>query len=243
MTTTIIRSADRHQWNNEWLDSRQSFPATGNFNLYENAHGVLMVHNDDTMLAGEGLDRHQHHNAELLTWVLNGSVVHSDSQGTEGEITRGVIQRMTAGRGITHSERNGSSRADNVALRVIQMWVAPDTDDLEPSYEERDFTAELGSGELFVAASGMVRDRSTSAVRIANRFAALHIAALPAGRSTSLPPAPFGHLYVARGEVRVDGAALTEGDAARFRDAGSIEVKAVDDSEILFWEMHAGFDV
>ncbi|MFW0791177.1 pirin family protein [Gordonia sp. CPCC 205333] len=243
MTTEIIRSDDRHQWNNEWLDSRQSFPATGNFDLYKNAHGILMVHNDDTVLAGEGLDRHQHRNAEILTWVLNGSVVHRDSRDAEGEITRGVIQRMTAGRGIAHSERNGSSRKDNIELRVIQMWVAPDTDDLDPDYEERDLTAELASGELFVAASGMARDRTTSAVRIANRFAALHIAALPAKMSATLPAAPFGHLYVARGAITFDGQTLTEGDAARFADVGSVEVTAVEDSEILYWEMHAGFVV
>ena len=242
-STTIIRAADRYQWNNEWLDSRQSFPATGNFNLFENAHGVLMVNNDDTVQAGEGLDRHRHRNAEILTWVLNGSVVHRDSQGVEGEITRGVIQRMTAGRGISHSERNGSSRRDNIPLRVVQMWVAPDTDDLDPSYQEQDLTDQLASGQLFVAASGMARDRETSAVSIANRFAALHIAAPRADASLTVPAAGFGHLYVARGAVALGDDTLHEGDAARFTNAGEQTITAVEDAEILYWEMHASFDV
>lgn len=242
-STTIIRAADRYQWNNEWLDSRQSFPATGNFNLFENAHGVLMVNNDDTVQAGEGLDRHRHRNAEILTWVLNGSVVHRDSQGVEGEIKPGVIQRMTAGRGISHSERNGSSRRDNIALRVVQMWVAPDTDDLDPSYAERDLTSELAGGDLFVAASGMARDRATSAVSIANRFAALHIAAPKVGASVTLPAAGFGHLYLARGAVTLGDETLSQGDAVRFTGAGDQQITAVDDAEILYWEMHASFDV
>lgn len=247
MTSTevrrIIRADERYHWNNEWLDSRQSFPATGNFNLFENAHGVLMVHNDDVVQAGEGLDRHQHRNAEILTWVLNGSVAHRDSEGVEGEIVPGVIQRMTAGRGIAHSERNGSTRRDNIPLRVVQMWVAPDTDDLDPSYQEGDLREQLASGELFVAASGMTRDRDSASVTLANRFAALHIAAPSAGDSIVLPAAAFGHLYVARGSVAIGDATLTAGDALRSTNGAPTELTAEANAEILFWEMHASFDI
>lgn len=243
----IIPGAARHHWNNEWLDSWQSFPATGNFDLQANAHGVLLVHNDDTVDAGEGLDTHQHRNAEILTWVLDGVLAHRDSRGNTGVLSPGVVQRMTAGRGITHSEGNAAGRADGTPLRVIQMWVAPDTDDLEPGYAERDFTAELDAGEPVIVASGMRRHADTSAISLANRFAALHMATPHAGQEITLPTAPFGHLYVARGrvDVVVDGetATLEAGDAARLTDDGALRVRAIEDAELIYWEMHASFDL
>ncbi|AZG45070.1 Putative quercetin 2,3-dioxygenase [Gordonia insulae] len=133
----IIRAAERDHWRNEWLDSRQSFPATGNFDLAANAHGVLMVHNDDRVQAGEGLDTHQHRDAEILTWVVDGTLRHRDSHGNTGTLAPGMVQRMTAGRGIRHAEGNASSRDEDQPLRVIQMWVAPEFSGLEPGYAEK----------------------------------------------------------------------------------------------------------
>lgn len=78
----IVRSGQRYGWRNEWLDSRQSFPATGNFDLAAHAHGMLLVHNEDVVEAGAGFDTHQHLNTEIVTWVLEGTVVHQDSEGT-----------------------------------------------------------------------------------------------------------------------------------------------------------------
>lgn len=244
MTAELIRAADRHHWANEWLTSRQSFPATGNYDLYGNAHGVLVVHNDDLVDAGEGLDAHQHQNMEILTWVLDGTVAHKDSHGTEVVLHPGTLGHMRAGRGITHSERNADTRRrGGEQLRVVQMWVAPHTDGLDPSHAERDFTAALEAGTPVVAASGRPEHAGTGALEIANRFAALHLARPRAGQRIDLPSAPFGHLFVARGAVDVDGTGtLTEGDALRTTDAG-VALTAVDDAEIVYWEMHAGFDV
>ena len=108
MSVTVIRAAERDHWRSEWLESWQSFPATGNFDLTANAHGVLMVHNDDRVDAGEGLDMHRHRDVEIVTWVLEGVLRHRDSIGNEGLLKPGVVQRMTAGRGITHSEGNAT---------------------------------------------------------------------------------------------------------------------------------------
>lgn len=243
-TRRIIRAADRHHWDNEWLDSWQSFPATGNFDLEANAHGVLLVHNDDVVLAGEGLDAHQHRNAEILTWVVEGVVRHRDSSGNEGTITPGTIQRMTAGRGISHSEGNGSPRSSRQRARVIQLWLAPDTDDLEPGYAERDVSADLASGELTVVASGMTHDADTPAISFANRYAALHVARLHAGHPVTIPAAGFGHLYVVSGTVRLDtGEIVDAGDAVRTTSAPAFEIIADAPAEVLFVEMHAGFDL
>lgn len=247
----IHRGGDRHHWRDETVDSWQSFPATGNHDLAANAHGVLMVHNDDTVEAGGGFDTHQHRNAEILTWVLEGSLVHRDSQGNEGIITPGLIQRMSAGSGIRHSEHNASSVNSGQRLRVVQMWLPPHADDIEPGYAEADFTEALATGEAVVVASGLPRHAGTSAIPFANRFAALHVARPYTGNRISLPAAAFGHLYVARGRVGVDvveagapaHAELDTGDALRLTDSGELTVSAPVDAEVLYWEMHGSFDL
>ncbi|MFW0784528.1 pirin family protein [Gordonia sp. CPCC 206044] len=237
-----IRGEDRDHWSNEWLSSRQSFPATGNFDLVANAHGVLLVHNDDIVEAGEGLDTHQHRDAEIVTWVLDGVLRHRDSAGNGGTLVPGVVQRMTAGRGIRHAEGNATGRLDGRPLRVVQMWVAPEHAGLEPGYAEHDFADDLAEGRLVVVASGMPEHAHTPAVSIANRHAALHVAVLTDGQTATLPAAPFGHLYVARGRVDAVGIGrLDEGDAVRTTDAGALDVTAVGGAEILYWEMHTSF--
>lgn len=247
MTATVIRADERYFWNNEWLTSRQSFPGTGNFDIFANAHGVLAMHNDDEVIAGEGLDSHQHENMEIVTWVAEGAVRHRDSSGHTETISAGSIGAMTAGRGIRHSESNANGRASRQKLRVVQMWVPPHADGLDPAHRTRDFTAELASGEPVVVVSGRAEHAGTVALPIENRFAALHIARPHAGQTITLPGAPFGHLYVVRGEVRVAAelldTVLTVGDAVRFTDGGDVTVTASADAELVYWEMHAAFDV
>ncbi|MFD0839820.1 pirin family protein [Williamsia serinedens] len=244
MRIEVIRDRDRHHWTDGAVTSAQSFPATGNFDLAANAHGVLMVHNDDVVDTGAGFDTHRHENVEIVTWVLDGAVEHRDSKGNHGVLTPGLIQRMSAGRGITHSERNASTRAEDVAAHVVQMWLPPDADGRDPSYAEHDFTAELADGALIPVVSGRAAHRDSSALDIGNRFVALHAARPRAVQSVTLPAAPFGHLFVARGAVVLDGTGqLDTGDAVRTTDAGELLVTATDDAEILFWEMHASFDL
>jgi len=236
---TVHPGAQRHHWNNEWLDSWQSFPATGNYDLVGNAHGVLIAHNDDTIDPGEGFDRHQHSEAEILSWVLQGAVEHRDSQGNSGILRPGHIQRMTTGTGISHSEQNAMPRSSRTPTRVVQMWLLPDTPGLPPSYSEADLAARLADGELVLAASG--RPGTDPAVTINNRYASLYIARLKPGQRVTLPGAPFGHLYVPDGRLAVADvdAELTGGDAVRFTDAPATEVTAVEPTELLYWEMHA----
>ncbi|GAA1481612.1 pirin family protein [Gordonia sinesedis] len=246
--TRVIRAADRHHWSNEWLDSRQSFPATGNFDLRATAHGVLLVHNDDRVDSGEGLDMHQHRDAEIVTWVVDGALAHRDSDGNSGTLHAGTVQVMSAGRGIRHAERNAATRASRSTLRVIQMWVAPEYPGGQPTYAERDVAGELAGGALVPLASGLPRHADSPALPLANRFAALYAARLPAGGTVTLPPAKFGHLFVVTGDVEVSASGpdvaayrLTEGDALRTVDAGELSVAADRPAEVLFWEMHAGF--
>ncbi|KAF0969506.1 putative quercetin 2,3-dioxygenase [Gordonia sp. YY1] len=121
------------------------------------------------------------------------------------------------------------------------MWVAPEETGLEPGYAEADVTAALATGDLVVVVSGLSRHATTTPVTINNSTAALHVAQMPAGRTVTLPASPYGHLYVARGEVELAGDdRLLEGDAVRTRNAGEIFLHSSGGAEILFWEMHAG---
>lgn len=238
----VIRALDREHWRNDWLDSRQSFLATGNFDLAAGAHGMLMVHNDDIVDAGEGFDTHQHHSVEIITWVLEGTLVHQDSLGHSGLIYPGLAQRMSAGNRILHSEKNGALRRDDIPLRVVQMWLPPDTSGGQPSYEELDVATELRDGSLVTVASGMTRDKNTTAIGIGNSHAALHVAHLQPGQSVTIPDAPYGHVFVARGEVTFEDAGdLGEGDTVRLTATGGHRVVARTSAELLIWEMQRGF--
>jgi len=146
---------------------------------------------------------------EIVTWVLRGSLVHQDSTGHSGVIYPGLAQRMSAGTGILHSEKNDSWRlaGDRHAdpVHFVQMWVVPDTDRIEPGYAQKEIDTELLSGALVPVASGRP-ENGDSAIGIANRYATLHAARLEPGQSVALPEAPYLHLHVARGDVTLEGA-------------------------------------
>jgi len=179
-----------------------------------------------------------------VTWVLDGALVHQDSQGHSGIITPGLAQRMSAGSGILHSEKNDAWRIDgrpahDDPVHFIQMWVVPDDTGDAPGYEQLDVTDELTAGGLVPVASG--RAGHESAIRIRQKDATLHAGRPQAGDTLVLPDAPFVHLFVARGSVELEGAGrLAAGDAARITGSQGGRVQAVDaGTEILVWEMHS----
>jgi redox-sensitive bicupin YhaK (pirin superfamily) len=239
----VVHAADREHWRSDWLESRQSFLATGNFDLAAGAHGMLMVHNDDVVDAGEGFDTHQHHSVEIVTWVLEGTLVHQDSLGHSGLIYPGLAQRMSAGSRIMHSEKNGALRRDGTPLRVVQMWLPPDNAGGQSSYQELDVATDLRDGSLVTIASGMKRDRNTTAIGIGNSHAALHVARLQPGQSVTIPDAPYGHVFVAIGDVAFEDIGdLGQGDAVRMTATGGHRVTARTATELLIWEMNRGFE-
>ena len=239
----VRRAADRFATRTSWLDSKHSFSFGHHHDSANIHHGLLLVNNDDVVAPGAGFDTHPHRDMEIVTWVLRGSLVHQDSTGHTGVIYPGLAQRMSAGTGILHSEKNDSWRLQGERhadpVHFVQMWVVPDEDGIEPGYAQREVDADLLSGALVPVASGMSR-HGDSAIRIANRYATLHAARLEAGQSVTLPDAPYLHLFVARGAVTLEGAgALDEGDAVRFTATGGQRVTATGPAEILVWEMHA----
>jgi quercetin 2,3-dioxygenase len=243
-TVDVRRAVDRFATRISWLDSHHSFSFGHHRDPANTHHGLLLVNNDDIVKAGAGFETHPHRDMEIVTWVMAGSLVHQDSTGHNGIIYPGLAQRMSAGTGIQHSEKNDSWRLAGTThhdpVHFVQMWVVPDEDGITPGYEQLEIADELLAGGLVVVASGMDQHRDAAAIRISNRYAALHAARLQPGQSVELPEAPFLHLFVPRGRVSLEGAgALEAGDAVRFTATGGQKVTAVDAAEILVWQMHA----
>ena len=173
---------------------------------------------------------------EIVTWVLQGALAHQDSTGNRGVIYPGLAQRMSAGSGILHSEKNDS---DTEPVHFVQMWVIPDETAISPSYQQHEIDEELLSIDLVTIASGI--PGHDAAISLHNRNAALHGARLGSGDTVALPPAPYLHLFVPRGRATVEGVGeLEQGDAVRFTNADGQRLTASEPTELLIWEMHTG---
>lgn len=243
----VRRAGGRMRSTTDWLDSRHSFSFGPHYDPANTHFGLLMVTNDDVVRAGSGFDTHPHRDMEIVTWVLEGSLVHQDSTGHSGLIHPGLAQRMSAGSGILHSERNDSWRLDPSAgeherdVRFVQMWVVPDTERATPGYAQLDISSPLDAGELVVVASGLPQHADDAAISIGQRHAALHAARMQPGDTAALPVAPLVHLFVARGSVELEGTGtLGTGDAARITVGDGQRLAAgPHGAEVLAWEMHA----
>lgn len=231
----IRRAADRGITTTPWLQSRHSF-SFGDHYQPDNTHfGLLLVNNDDIVSPGTGFGTHPHRDMEIVTWVLEGELTHQDSAGNHGVIYPGLAQRMSAGSGILHSEKNGSSTQP---VHFVQMWVIPDETAVTPGYQQDEIGNQLDKVGLVTIASGI--PERAGALVLHNRAAALHVARLQAGDYVSLPSAPYLHVFAARGRLTIEeGGELTEGDAARCSDTDGPRLTAQQPSEVLVWEMHA----
>ncbi len=150
----IRRSNDRGRADFGWLDSRHTF----SFGQYRDpafmGFGHLRVINDDRVIAGRGFPLHPHRNMEIISYVVAGELAHEDSEGHSGVVRAGEVQLMSAGRGIRHSEMNGSQTHP---LHFLQIWVNPARTETAPRYEQLDFGVEPG---LALIASPDGRDHS-----------------------------------------------------------------------------------
>jgi redox-sensitive bicupin YhaK (pirin superfamily) len=189
------------------------------------------VSNDDKVTPGGGFGTHGHRDMEIVTWVLDGELEHKDSEGNHGLIYPGLAQRMSAGTGIWHSEKNASPDDE---VHFVQMWVVPDTAGIAPGYEQLDINDQLAGGGLVPIASGRGHD---GAIALHQRDAVLWGGRLQPGETVTVPHAPFAHLYVARGAVDLESAStLDTGDAARLvDDDGRRATAGPDGAEVLVW--------
>jgi len=231
----IRRAADRSVTSTPWLKSRHSFSFGDHYDPDNTHHGLLLVNNDDSVEPASGFDTHPHRDMEIITWVLRGELTHEDSMGNRGFVYPGLAQRMSAGSGILHSEKNDSPTEP---VHFVQMWVIPDQTDVTPSYQQQEIDDRQLRDGLVTIASGV--PGQDGAITLQNRNAALHGARLRPGAAVDLPSAPYLHLFVARGRLTVEGTGeLGEGDALRCVDSDGRRLTAAEPSEVLVWEMRA----
>ena len=249
---THIPSKNRSTWRAADIISRQAFPATGNFDLQANAYGRLIVHNDDTISPGEGFDMHQHKDVDIVTWVVDGAIIHRDSTAgyaadnlsKEGSLSHGESSYISAGSGTRHSEVNAADFTSRQFLRVIQMWIEPEDYGNVPVYEKADVRDRISSGDLFLLAGPTA---SGAALTLRGKSACLFAGLLADATSSAVRLSRFNHIYVVRGRAEVAGQVLEPGDQLRITvgDSASDSETALitaleDDTELLIWVMDEG---
>lgn len=228
----IRQAADRGHANHGWLDSHHTFSFGSYYDAEQMGWGALRVINDDTVAAGGGFDTHGHRDMEILSYVLEGELAHRDSMGSGSVIRPGDVQLMSAGRGVTHSEFNGSATAP---VHFLQIWVMPKFTGVRPNYQEKFFDAADKRGKLRLIASPDGADGSLTIVQDTQIHAALldgdeRIAyTLPAGRRA--------YLHVARGSLRLNGQSLAAGDGVKIVDEAELVLDGGDDAEVLFFDL------
>ncbi|MDA8127469.1 MAG: pirin family protein [Betaproteobacteria bacterium] len=229
---TVRKSSERGHADHGWLDSYHTFSFAGYRNPDWMGFGPLRVINEDRVAPGAGFPAHSHEDMEIISWVLAGALEHKDSLGNGGVIRPGELQRMRAGHGITHSEYNASTTEP---VHFLQIWIEPDAYGLEPGYEQVAFAPDALAGRLRLIASNDGRDGSVTI----HQDATVRAGRLAAGDRVTLDLAPGRRawLHVATGRVTVRGYPLEAGDALAIRFESSVEIEALEPSELV------GFDL
>jgi hypothetical protein len=228
----IRRSAERGHLNFGWLDTHHSFSFGDYYDPENMGFASLRVINDDTVEPGQGFGMHGHRDMEIITYILDGALEHKDSMGNGSVIRPGDVQRMSAGRGVMHSEFNPSP---SERVRLLQIWIQPDTQGVAPSYEEKHFDADSKRGRLRLVASRDGREGSVHIHQDAMVYAALLDGADTAAHA--IAKGRFGYVHVARGSVTVNGERLEGGDALKVSGETQLTLQDAQQAEILLFDM------
>jgi redox-sensitive bicupin YhaK (pirin superfamily) len=252
-TFDVRRSGTRAVTENGWLRSRHSLSFGPHYEPDNTSFGLLIASNHDLLQPGPGYRPHRHARVEILSWPVSGVLAHADSLGRHGQVGAGMLQYLSAGSGVSHSERSASQTAP---VEFVQMWLAPSAGepaDGESRYAVVDLAGPLADGGLLLAASGS----RPAPVQLRQPAAELFIARAPAGSVCRLPEARYLHLYLVAGAADVAGHRLTAGDALRIRDAlqvgdalqagdagrvghgAGLDMHSLADAELLVWAMSA----
>ncbi len=229
---TLRPAAERGHADHGWLDTWHTFSFAGYRDPAHMGFRVLRVINDDRVAPGEGFGTHPHNDMEIITYVLDGALEHKDSLGTGSVIRRGDVQRMSAGRGVLHSEFN-PSQEDPVHL--LQIWLYPSERGLEPSYDQKHFPDESKRNVLKSLVSPDGRDGSMAMHQDAYLYAAI----IDDGSSVEhrFSPGRYGWIHVADGSATVNGAEMRAGDGAAISDITELRISAGKHAEVLLFDL------
>jgi quercetin 2,3-dioxygenase len=229
---TVRKATDRGHADHGWLDSHHTFSFANYYDPEHMGFRSLRVINDDRVTGGQGFGAHPHRDMEIISYVLDGGLAHKDSMGTGAVIKPGEVQRMSAGTGVVHSEFN-ASKTDEV--HFLQIWLLPAKNGIAPGYEQKAFSAAEKAGTLRLVASPDGRDGSVSIHTDANVYAGT----FDQGQTAELAIAPErgAWVQVARGDVRVNGVELAEGDGLALEAERTVKVEGKTGGEILVFDL------
>jgi quercetin 2,3-dioxygenase len=229
---TLRKASDRGHFNFGWLDTSHTFSFGDYVDPEQMGFRALRVINEDRVDPGEGFPMHGHRDMEILTWILAGALEHRDSLGNGSVIRPGELQRMSAGTGVRHSESNSSTTKP---VHLLQIWILPERNDLEPSYEQRSFDLRGRENRFQLLASREGRDGS---VRI-HQDVELHAADLTPGASVEYSIRPGRHVWlqVAKGQLQLEESTLRAGDGVAASDIRTVALEARQASEVLLFDL------
>ena len=228
----VIHSESRGSADHGWLRAKHTF----SFAEYQNPErvqfGKVRVINEDRIAAGKGFATHPHKDMEIVTYVIAGAIAHKDSMGNGTVITAGEIQRMTAGTGVQHSEFNHSQDEE---LHLLQIWIYPEKNGLEPGYEQTRYSREEKLNRLRLVGSRDGRDGSITIHQDVDLYASV----LEAGNELSLELRPDRKVFVqvVDGDIAVNGKRLSAGDGAQMEGEPVLQVTALTEAEFLVFDM------
>lgn len=229
---TPRKSQDRGYFDHGWLKSYHSF-SFADYHDPEHMHfGPLRVINEDFIKGGEGFPTHGHRDMEIITYPISGAIEHKDSTGSSGVIYPYEVQKMTAGKGILHSEFNHLKDKDT---HLLQIWVLPRQKGLGPSYEQKDFRNQIESGKPILLVS------PTGAHDSLHIHQDLHLWAKQSRNGEAWEPSiKSDRLYwiqIVRGKLRAGNILLEAGDGLSIQDEKKLEIESIENSELLFFDM------
>jgi hypothetical protein len=229
---TVRRAHERGHASRGWLESYHTFSFADYYDPRQMGFRALRVINEDWIEPGRGFPSHPHRDMEILTYVLEGALEHRDSLGTGSVIRPGDVQRMSAGTGIVHSEKNASA---SEPVHLLQIWLLPEREGIEPGYEQRHFPAPERRNRLRLLAA---RDGREGALTI-HQDVDLYATMLEPGREVShrLRPGRHAWLQVARGAGTLNGVALQAGDGAAVSDEEALTLVATEPAEVLLFDL------
>ncbi len=231
---TLRKSQERGFADHGWLKSFHSFSFANYYDPQHMGFGNLRVINEDRIAPGSGFGTHGHRDMEIISYVLSGELAHKDTLGNVKGIPPGDVQRMSAGRGVMHSEFN---HAQDQTTHFLQIWIEPNVTGIDPSYEQKGFPAEEKRGKLRLVAAP---DAAEGAVKIhadARMYAGLFDGAESA--TMALDPRRAAYVHVVRGELEVNGQRLAAGDAAKLQGETQLSLAQGRDAEVLVFDLVA----
>jgi len=228
----IRRGSERGHAEHGWLDSYHSFSFADYYDPAHMGFSALRVINEDRIQPGTGFGTHGHRDMEIISYVLEGALGHKDSMGTGSTIVPGDVQRMSAGRGVQHSEQNQDKAG---VTHFLQIWIEPNVRGIEPGYEQKHFDAAAKRGKLCLVASPDGADGSVTIHQDARIHAGLFDGAERASLSLATGRKAYAHMV--RGRLTVNGTPLEAGDALKMTGISEVVLEKGEKAEVLLFDL------